>query len=252
MDFFESGGVPIAYQMMGEGAPIVLVHGFASTHAVNWIETGWAAALSEAGYRVIMLDMRGHGESGKPYDPDAYAVEAMAGDVTGLMDHLSIPRAALMGYSMGARIALYLAATVGARFSPVIAAGVGGTLFGPRVDPGPVLAGLAAADPASVRGTVARAFRRFADANHQDLRALHACYGRARAPLSAAVLARIEVPVLVVAGETDTIAGDPAALAAAIPGAVSVLVPRRDHMRTVGDKFYKQAVLDFLETAMAG
>lgn len=246
MDFIVSDGLPIAYTAAGEGPPVVLVHGFASTHAVNWVDTGWEAALVAAGRRVVMLDLRGHGESGRPHDAEAYSPAAMAGDVLRLMDHLAIPRADLMGYSMGAMVALYLAMRAGQRFSSVIAAGVGGAFLGEPSDPGPIVEALTADDPAQITDPAARAYRRFADANGQDLRALAPCYERVRTPLTEEGLAGIEVPVLIVAGDRDTTAGDPQALAAAIPGARAAVVPRRDHMRTVGDPVYKQIVLDFL------
>ncbi len=72
MECFESDGMRIAYAVEGEGSPVLLAHGFASTHAVNWIPTGWVRALVEAGYRVIMPDMRGHGASGKSHDKADY------------------------------------------------------------------------------------------------------------------------------------------------------------------------------------
>src|SRR5690606_10563983 len=99
-----------AYRMEGQGSPIVLVHGFASTHKVNWIATGWSRALVEAGYRVVMPDGRGHGASGKPHESAAYALRAMAGDVVALLDHLGEPGADLMGYSMGGMVSLVAAA----------------------------------------------------------------------------------------------------------------------------------------------
>jgi pimeloyl-ACP methyl ester carboxylesterase len=72
----------------------VLVHGFGSSHMVNWVNTQWTKTLTHAGYRVVALDNRGHGESEKLYDPAAYSSQIMAEDVRRLMDHLDIPRAA--------------------------------------------------------------------------------------------------------------------------------------------------------------
>src|SRR6202035_1099062 len=106
---FRHDDVEIAFLDEGEGAPIVLVHGFASNAAVNWVQPGWVAFLKDAGRRVIALDNRGHGASTKLYDPAAYHSALMAGDVKALLDHLGLDRADVMGYSMGARIAAYLA-----------------------------------------------------------------------------------------------------------------------------------------------
>ena len=109
MPVFHHGAVEIAYLDEGQGEPIVLVHGFASTKEVNWVHPGWVATLTGAGRRVIALDNRGHGASTKLYDPAAYHSAKMAEDVRALLDHLGIERADVMGYSMGARIAAFLA-----------------------------------------------------------------------------------------------------------------------------------------------
>ena len=109
MPRFTHDGVEIAFLDEGEGEPIVLVHGFASNKAVNWVFPGWVTALTRAGRRVIALDNRGHGESAKLYVPAAYHSSLMAEDVRGLLDHLGLGRADVMGYSMGARITAFLA-----------------------------------------------------------------------------------------------------------------------------------------------
>src|SRR5256885_17144670 len=104
MPSFHNGAVEIAYLDEGEGDPIVLVHGFASSKNVNWVYPTWVSELKKAGRRVIALDNRGHGDSGKLYDPAQYEVAIMAGDVIALLDHLRIERAAIKGYSLGARM----------------------------------------------------------------------------------------------------------------------------------------------------
>src|ERR1041385_8685523 len=109
MPTFRNGAVEIAYLDEGEGDPIVLVHGFASTKEVNWVMPGWTTTLRRDGRRVIALDNRGHGQSTKLYDPAAYHSTRMAGDVRALLDYLGIGRADVMGYSMGARICAFLA-----------------------------------------------------------------------------------------------------------------------------------------------
>ena len=94
MRFFNSDGVNIAYVDIapegGEGEPILLIHGFASNHTVNWVNTLWVKTLSRAGYRVIALDNRGHGQSEKLYRPQDYDSYAMAADAGRLLDHLDI------------------------------------------------------------------------------------------------------------------------------------------------------------------
>src|ERR1700757_5372763 len=109
MPQFPHAGMEIAFLEEGEGEPILLVHGFASNKEVNWVAPGWITTLTRAGRRAIALDNRGHGASGKLYDPAAYHSAVMAEDVRALLDHLGINRADAMGYSMGARITAFLA-----------------------------------------------------------------------------------------------------------------------------------------------
>ena len=113
---FLSDGIKIAYldRLPAAGAPprdrpVLLIHGFASHTDMNWVSTGWVSHLAEAGYRVISIDNRGHGRSGKPHDSEAYSAGIMAEDARRLLDHLGVPRAHVIGYSMGARIAALLA-----------------------------------------------------------------------------------------------------------------------------------------------
>src|SRR6266849_8095458 len=109
MKRFEHDGVAIAFIDEGQGEPIVLVHGFASTAEVNWVHPGWVAVLTRAGRRVIALDNRGHGASSKPYDSAAYHSGLMADDISALLNHLQLGSADVMGYSMGARITAFFA-----------------------------------------------------------------------------------------------------------------------------------------------
>src|SRR6202795_2315551 len=129
MSRFQNGEVEIAYldeaQDQPNAAPIVLVHGFASNKEVNWVQPGWVTTLTRTGRRVIALDNRGHGASGKLYDPSAYHSATMAEDVRALLDHLKIERADVMGYSMGARITAYLAVKHPERVRSAIFGGLG-------------------------------------------------------------------------------------------------------------------------------
>ena len=246
VEYFKSDGLKLAYRVEGEGDPILLVHGFASTHRANWIETGWSRALIDAGFRVILPDMRGHGASEACYAVEDYTLSAMAGDLVALLDHLGEAGADIMGYSMGAMVALVAAMEHPTRFDRVIAAGVGARLMDDDRDPGPVVAALLAEDPAGIADKEALGFRLFAERMGQDRLALAACFEAVRAPFPVAALGGIVRPVLVVTGELDEQAGAPGPLAARIPEARAVTVPKRDHMKTVGDPAYKEAVLKFL------
>src|SRR5262245_31086333 len=125
MQSFRHDGVEIAFLDEGEGEPVVLVHGFASTAAVNWVHPGWVATLTRAGRRAIALDNRGHGRTCKLYDPPAYHSARMAEDVRALLDHLGLARADVMGYSMGARITAFLALAHPARVGSIVLGGLG-------------------------------------------------------------------------------------------------------------------------------
>ena len=125
MPSFHNGDVEIAYLDEGEGDPILLVHGFASTKNVNWVYPTWVSELRKNGRRVIALDNRGHGDSAKLYDPAAYEIGTMAGDVTALMDHLNIERADIMGYSLGSRMTALLALHHPERLRSAIFGGLG-------------------------------------------------------------------------------------------------------------------------------
>src|SRR5690349_22801503 len=122
---FASGDVEIDYLDEGDGDPVVLVHGFASTKEVNWVQPGWVTTLTRDGRRVIALDNRGHGASGKLYDPAAYHSAVMAEDVRTLLDHLGLPRADVMGYSMGARFTAFLALAHPDRVRAAVLGGLG-------------------------------------------------------------------------------------------------------------------------------
>ncbi|HUJ38645.1 MAG TPA: alpha/beta hydrolase [Hyphomicrobium sp.] len=248
MHTFKSDGVEIAFIDEGAGDPVLLIHGFASNVATNWVGPGWVKMLTEAGFRVIAYDNRGHGQSAKLYDLKDYGAPLMAEDAHRLLDHLRIARADVMGYSMGARISAFLAIAHPERVRSLVFAGLGINMVRGVAGTGPVARALEASSIDEVKNQTARTFRAFAEQTKSDLKALAACIRSARAPITAEALGRLTCPVLVAVGEDDVIGGDPAALAALMPNARAFTVPGRDHMRTVGDKAYKAAVLEFLKT----
>jgi pimeloyl-ACP methyl ester carboxylesterase len=246
MASFKHGEVEITYLDEGAGEPIVLVHGFASTKEVNWVNPGWVETLTRAGRRAIALDNRGHGASSKLYEPSAYHSATMAEDVRALLDHLSIERADVMGYSMGARIAAFLTVNHPARVRSVVLGGLGIRLVKGVGLSETIADALEARLLADVRDPTGRSFRSFAEQTKSDLKALAACMRGSRQTLSREQVAGIRVPVLVAVGTEDKVAGSAQELAALIPGARALDIPNRDHMLTVGDKVFKAGVLDFL------
>jgi pimeloyl-ACP methyl ester carboxylesterase len=246
MQTFSSDGVRIAFSDEGQGDPVVLIHGFASSVRYNWREPGWIALLVRSGFRVIAIDNRGHGESEKLYNPKDYGVAPMAEDTRRLLDHLGLKRADVMGYSMGARISAFLAVTHPERVRSAVFAGLAGNMVRPMAGTGPIAHALEAESIDAVTNATARTFRAFADKTGGDLKALAACIRGSREPITREMVAAIACPVLVVAGSDDVIAGPADDLAKLIPGARALTVPRRDHMRTVGDRVYMEGVLAFL------
>jgi pimeloyl-ACP methyl ester carboxylesterase len=246
MPSLRNGKVEIAYLDEGEGEPIVLIHGFASTKEVNWLLPGWFATLTKTGRRAIALDNRGHGASTKLYDPADYHSAIMAEDVRALLDHLEIERSDLMGYSMGSRIAAFLSVVHPARVRSAILGGLGIQLVEGVGLPESIAEALEAPTVADVKDPTGRTFRVFAEQTKSDLCALAACIRGSRQILSRAEVATIVAPVMVAVGTTDKVAGNAQELAALIPGARALDIPGRDHMLAVGDKVFKTAVIDFL------
>jgi pimeloyl-ACP methyl ester carboxylesterase len=249
---FLSNEVRIAYidapaKAPDRGEPILLVHGFASTHAINWVNPRWVETLTGAGRRVIAFDNRGHGASDKPHAPEAYRTAVMAVDALNLLDHLGVDRADAMGYSMGARIAAFLALAHPPRVRALVLGGLGDHL----VDGVGLPLGIAAAMEApaidDLTDPTQRMFRAFADRNKADRVALAACIRGSRDTLTRDEVARIACPTLVAVGTKDDIAGDPFVLAGMFATGQALAIAGRDHNLAVGDKAFKAGTLAFLE-----
>ncbi len=250
MQFFMSGDVRIAFvdlpPIEREIGIIVLVHGFASTHRINWVDTSWTKRLTETGFRVVALDHRGHGQSEKLYESEQYTPMAMAGDVIALMDHLGIKQADIMGYSMGGRVTAVLACRYPLRVRSALLGGLGIHLVeGNGLPPG-IAEALEAPSLDDVHEPIPRMFRAFADRTGSDRKALAACMRGSRQGVTRVDIAAISLPVLIAVGTKDDIAGDPHALAAIIPDAIAFDIVGRDHNLAVGDKTHKDAVMAFL------
>ena len=247
MPVFHHGPVELAYLDEGQGAPIILVHGFGSSKEVNWVQPSWLTTLNGAGRRVIALDNRGHGQSTKLFDPAEYHTTKMAEDVRALLDHLGVPRADVMGYSMGARIAAFFALAYPDRVRSVVLGGLGSHLIDGVGLPESIAEALEAPSLADVTDPQGRMFRAFADQTKSDRRALAACIRGSRQVLSREQAASIKTPTLIAIGTKDPIAGSAEGLAAVMPNARALPIPGRDHMLAVGDKVFKAGVLQFLQ-----
>ncbi|MEU4683249.1 alpha/beta fold hydrolase [Streptomyces xinghaiensis] len=250
--FTAADGTPLTYHVYGADTaapgtpPVVLHHGFVADTFVNWVAPGIVGELTARGHRVVGIDARGHGRSGKPHDPAAYGEAVMARDLRGLLDLLGAERVHLAGYSMGAVVSL-LAAAGDERVTRLVVGGVGagvvevGGLDTRALPTGSVIAALTAEDPSTVAAEAA-GFRALADAVGADRAAL-AAHAAAihRAPMP---LTEVTASTLVIAGDEDPLAVRPAVLADAIPGARLHTVPG-DHLTAVRDPGFVEAIAGF-------
>lgn len=242
-------GVRIAYETVGSGPAVVLVHGFAASRVQNWKAPGWYETLTGAGYRVVAMDCRGHGDSDKPHEPSAYDHAIMAEDVAAVMEAANAMPAFLMGYSMGGFISMHVLMDHPDMIKKLVVAGVGGSYLGRAFGSRESIAdALLIPDKEKITDPVSKRFREFAEQSGKDREALAACMRANRRPFTAAELKQSKRPVLVVCGENDDLTGPPGPLADAFADGRAVVVPKRDHMTTVGDKVYKEAVLEFFRT----
>lgn len=244
--FASFDGVELFYDDQGDGRPVVLLHGFAADTNINFVRSGILDALVDEGYRSIALDHRGHGLSAKPHEPEAYADDALTRDAQALFDHLGLDRVTVIGYSMGSGLALRLAA-VDPRVVAVVALGVGAASIERGAEEGAqdgsgMGDAMLADDPDTITDPLGAQFRRLADSVRADRLALAALMQAGR-PRPADHLGDIQVPVLVVAGADDELAGDPQGLADRIDGARAVTVPG-DHF--TANSRAVDAIVDFL------
>jgi len=242
---FDSDGVRLHYELHGpdDGAPIVLVHGFASDYRLNWVGTRWQETLTGSGFRVVGLDCRGHGHSDRPHDEAAYAIDVMAADVTRLLDAVGVAQASYLGYSMGARFGLQVALDHPDRISRAVLGGLGAA--GAIDHAAQIAHALRSGQP--TEDPIAQTFYRFASARpDNDLAALAACIVGMRPRADPSRLGRIQTPILVVVGDRDELARGAPELIELIPSARLVTVEGRDHMSAVPAREFKRAALDFL------
>ena len=212
----------------------------------------WFTTLA-AHYRVVALDCRGHGKSGKPHDPAAYGGETMGGDVIRLMDHLGIKRTLIMGYSMGARIVTGLLMMHPERLRGAVLGGIGAaTASAPSFDRRPIVDALLAENISTVKEQRAPGLSAVRGGDRQRSQGVGGVHGIESRGFSAERIAaqKIRVPVMIVIG-TDLLVGNPKLLHDAIAGSKLVMLEGHDHLSAPSDKHYKEAVLEFFKSAPA-
>lgn len=217
--------------------PVVLVHGFASSFELNWRAPGWVDLLEEEGRTVVGVDLLGHGAAEKPHDPAAYA--DLESDLAAALPAGPVDA---VGFSMGARVLLGLAARNPERFRRLVVAGVGTNLF-TRHDPEPLARAVETGEAGP--GGIGHLFAQYASTPGNDPAALAACLRRPEAPLDPAHLARITCPVLVVIGDKD-FAGPADPLVDALPDATCKVLRGVEHFATPKDFGFIDATLRFL------
>jgi pimeloyl-ACP methyl ester carboxylesterase len=239
-------GARLAYREMGEGRPLVLIHGFFSTASVNWVRYGHAARIAARGYRVIMPDLRGHGDSAKPHDAAAYPPDVLANDGFALVEQLNLTDYDLGGYSLGGRTTLRLLAR-GAAPSRAIVAGMGLEGMLHTSGRGDYFRRVLMHPGSFARGSpewMSEAFLKTVGGDPVAL--LNVLDSFVDTPREA--LARIDTPTLVLTGASDDDNGSAEALAAALPAGRYRAVPG-NHMSAVTKPELAAAMIEFLDAA---
>ncbi|MEZ4480398.1 MAG: alpha/beta hydrolase [Dehalococcoidia bacterium] len=242
----DSAGVRIRYRLAGQGRPLVLVHGYTASVRTQWELPGWVSFLAPR-HRLLLVDVRGHGESEKPRQPGAYSLSLMASDVVAAMDAAGLGRADIMGYSMGAMIAMELLLAQGRRFDRAVLGGMGATWpksrdehcrewedeDAPRMRHHPL--------------EWAKSWAYFA--RHYDFRAMRALAQNTfeGGPVNPERLPEIEHPVLSVVGTRDRFCRGTVLLGERLPNCKLVKLSGRGHVTAVRDPRFKEAVRCFLD-----
>jgi len=253
MPYFNNEGVNIYYEIEGTGPDLVMIHGFASNIDDNWRATNWINTLKDKN-RLILMDCRGHGKSDKPTNPAQYGLKMME-DIIKLLDHLSIGKASLFGYSMGSRLTLNVLLHEPKRVKSAILGG-----FALSDEPTTfiyetIIKALKAENVKQIKNPIAQEFRRFAESRSGNLDALAAVMSAyvqqpddmftSKAKIKKN-LRKISVPLLTVVGSDDFIRGDKALFAKLVPNACHFQIQGRDHLTVVPDPKFHMIVKAFL------
>ena len=241
--FTAPDGVDLAWHELGEGRPVLLLHGLFSDAQTNWIKFGHAAAIAARGFRVIMPDLRAHGESAKPHDAAAYPPDVLAEDGLALIAHLGLAGYDLGGYSLGARTSVRMVIK-GAHPRRLIVSGMGlsGLLRTGRRSQHfrDILTGLGT-HPRGSPEWLAEAFLKTTGGDPQALLPLLGSF----VDSTEEELRKIAMPTLVLQGREDQDNGPAEDLARLLPDARYVEVPG-NHMSAVTKPDLGRAIADFL------
>jgi len=241
--FTSSDGFELAWQELGEGRPVVLLHGLFSNAETNWIRFGHAEEIAGRGFRVIMPDLRGHGDSATPHDPAAYPPDVLARDGMELIAHLGLADYDLGGYSLGGRTSARMVIKgAGPRRLVVSGMGLRGMLDVHRRAEAfrKVLTGLGTHERGSP-AWLAEAFLKTTGGDPQAMLPLLDSF----VDSTEAELRTIAMPTLVLSGAEDQDNGPADALADLLPQGRFVEIPG-NHMSAVTKPELGKAIADFL------
>jgi pimeloyl-ACP methyl ester carboxylesterase len=263
--FFDSNGVKIRYTDQGKGEPVLLIHGFGINLDLQWGATGIVKSLAKD-YRVIAFDCRGHGKSGKPHDPAKYGQE-MVEDAVRLLDHLKIKKAHVVGYSMGAIITARLLATHPERVRSAVLGGAGpARAEGPQMDVtvqlaeslekgkgiGPLIEALTPAGKPKPSAEQISLINKFILAIN-DSKALAAVLrNRKGLMVSDEALKANKVPTLALIGADDPLKAGVDAARGRMANLKIIVIPKADHLSTIGRPQFLSELQDFLAAHRAG
>jgi pimeloyl-ACP methyl ester carboxylesterase len=260
MPYFDNDGIKIYYEIEGVGPPVVMIHGF-SSNIETWKQDNCVKALKD-NYQLILLDCRGHGKSDKPHDGSSYGSK-MEDDVIKLMEYLSIEKANLFGYSMGAFITFRILLT---KPKILISAILGGYVLNLLQDDKEklksikgtkqIIQAFKADSMDQVKKPLGRAFRRVAELRENDLLALAAVQEGSLKEQSEtmttpiqmrASLKNIKVPVMTIVGSSEILSGDKTLIAQLVPDACHFQIQGKDHLTVKRDPKFHMAVKAFLD-----
>jgi pimeloyl-ACP methyl ester carboxylesterase len=246
---FRSGdGLELAYQELGEGRAVVLLHGVMGLGS-QWIDQGPARAIADGGFRVILPDLRGHGDSARPHDPAAYPPDVLAADVEALIEHLGLDDYDLGGYSLGGRVTLRLLVR-GARPGKAIIAGQGlDAIEGATARTGGYRSVLTAIiDGGELESGIQQTAYWLRQTGADPVALRHVLDTHVETPVEA--LAEVDVPTLVAIGAADHSHSTADRLAAALPNATYAVVPG-DHWSAFTNPEFGAVILDWLRNLSA-
>lgn len=238
-NYFSSfDGTKIYYEVRGEGKPVLLIHGFI-VNSNSWKRTSLYTGLLNNSYKVILLDMRGNGKSGKPHDTAAYENDAEAKDIMKMIDLLKIKQYSAIGYSRGSIITARLL-VLDKRLQDAVLGGMGADFTNPEWPRRKMFYRALMGDSIpEIQGAVD-----YVKSQGLDQLAL-AYLQKAQPSTSKEILGKIKQPVLVITGEKDADNGSAAELAKLLPNSSTATTPG-DHNHASATPEFSQAVLDFL------